>query len=134
MKRLFIQILRRSTFPTLLAGQATQLTDVPAGPSTSNQSAPPSPAGQASAPSAKSAEPTPTENQPPDVMPCRYVELWNTGDFDQMASLFSPPVAMVSRGNRVLLTFEMLNRVITAWPKSMPDLHFTIDDTRNARE
>src|SRR5215472_812982 len=129
MKRLFIEILLLSTFPTLLAGQATQLTGVPAGPPTSNQTAPTSSAGQASAQSAKSSEPTATENQPPDAMPRRYVELWNTGNFDQMASLFSPPVAMVSHGNRVLLNFEMLKRVITAWRKSMPDLHFTIDDT-----
>ena len=59
----------------------------------------------------------------------RYVELWNTGNFDQMESLFTPPVVMVSRGNRVLLTFEMLRRVITAWRKSVPDLNFKIEDT-----
>lgn len=62
-------------------------------------------------------------------MPRRYVELWNTGNFDQMESLFSPPVAMVSRGNRVLLSYEMLRRVITSWRKSMPDLNFKIEDT-----
>lgn len=62
-------------------------------------------------------------------MPRRYIELWNTGNFDHMESLFSPPVAMVSRGNRVLLTWEMLRRVITSWRKSMPDLTFKIEDT-----
>lgn len=36
---------------------------------------------------------------------------------------------MVSHGNRVLLTAEMLRRVVTAWRKSMPDLNFKIEDT-----
>jgi len=62
-------------------------------------------------------------------MPRRYVELWNTGNFDQMESIFSPPVIMVSHGNRVLLTPEMLRRVVTTWRKSMPDLNFKIEDT-----
>ena len=62
-------------------------------------------------------------------MPRRYIELWNTGNFDQMESIFSPPMAMVSRGNRILLSFEMLKRVISAWRKSMPDLNFKIEDT-----
>lgn len=108
-----------SLFPTLLAVV----------PQTSTQSAPPSPAVQTPAPPAKSGEQASADTQQPDSMPRRYVELWNTGNFDQMESLFSPPVAMVSRGNRVLLSYEMLRRVITSWRKSMPDLNFKIEDT-----
>jgi len=123
MKRSFVVVLFLSIFPALLAGQAPDVTAL--GPQTSTQAAPPSPSAQ----SPKSAEPTPAANQPPDFTPRRYVELWNTGNFDQMESLFTPPVLMVSRGNRVLLTFEMLRRVITTWRKSMPDLHFKIEET-----
>ncbi len=118
MKRSSLLILFLSIFPTVLAAQATEIAAVPAGRQTSTQASP-----------AKSAEPTPAQNQPPDSVPRRYVELWNTGNFDQMESLFSPPVAMVSHGNRVLLTMEMLRRVITAWRKSMPDLNLKIEDT-----
>lgn len=125
MKRSFLLILFLSIFPALLSAQTTEGAASRAG----QQPAPPSPAVQTPAPLAKSAEPTPAENQSPDSIPRRYVELWNTGNLDQMESLFSPPVAMLSHGNRVLLTFEMLRRVITTWRKSMPDLHFKIEDT-----
>lgn len=111
LKLSFVAILFLSIFPALLAGQAS----------------PASPAAQPAAQPAKSAEPA--ENQPPDTMPRRYVELWNTGNFDQMESLFSPPVAMTSRGNRVLLSLQMLKKVISAWRKSMPDLNFKIENT-----
>jgi steroid delta-isomerase-like uncharacterized protein len=126
MKRSLVAFLFFSIFPLLLAGQATEAA---AGPQTSTQTTPPSPAAQTSAEPAKAAEPTSAGNQTPDSMPRRYVELWNTGNFDQMEALFAPPVAMVSRGNRILLKFEMLRRVITAWRQSMPDLHFNIEDT-----
>jgi predicted ester cyclase len=120
MKRSFLLILfiSVSIFPALLTAQAPEGAAVPAGQQTSTE-----------VPPAKAAGPVPAQNQAPDSIPRLYVELWNTGNFDQVASLFSPPVAMVSRGNRVLMTFEMLKRVITAWRKSMPDLHFTIEDT-----
>lgn len=129
MKRLFVVILLLSIFPTLLAAQAAEVAPVPAGQQSSPQATAASTAAQAPALPAKSAETTAVENQPPDSAPRGYVKLWNTGNFDQMPSLFSPPVAMVSHGNRVLLTPEMLRRVISAWRKSMPDLNFTIQDT-----
>jgi steroid delta-isomerase-like uncharacterized protein len=129
MKLSFVVILFLSIFPALLAGQATEVTAVPASPQTSTQAAPPSPAAQTPAQPEKSAAPLSAGDQSTDSMPRRYVELWNTGNFDQMEALFSPPVLMVSRGNRVLLTFEMLRRVITAWRTSMPDLHFKVEDT-----
>jgi predicted ester cyclase len=55
--------------------------------------------------------------------------MWNTAKFDNMAAIFTQPVAMVSHSNRVMLTPDMLKRVITAWRKSMPDLTFKIEDT-----
>src|SRR5215510_1704899 len=123
MKRSFVVVLFLSIFPALLAGQASEVTA--SGPETATQATPPLPSAQAP----KSAESTPATNQPSDSMPRRYVELWNTGNFDQMESIFSPPVIMVSHGNRVLLTPEMLRRVVTTWRKSMPDLNFKIEDT-----
>jgi len=126
MKLVSVVILVLCIVPTFLSGQTTEATPVAAGPQTSAQAAPPSPALQAAP---KAAESVSAANQPADSMPRRYVELWNTGKFEQMESLFSPPVLMVSRGNRVLLTFEMLRRVITAWRKSMPDLHFKVEET-----
>lgn len=129
VKPLFVVILCLNIFPVLLAGQANSGGTSTAVPQTSTEAAPPSPAVQTPAPSAKPTELVPAANQQPDFMPRRYVELWNTGNFDQMESLFAPPVAMVSRGNRVLLNWEMLRRVITSWRKSMPDLNFKIDDT-----
>jgi len=121
-----ILVLLVSIFSALLAGQATVTA---AGAQTSTQSAPPSPAVQAPAQAPKSAAPVPAANEASDSIPRRYVELWNTGNLDQMETLFAPPVVMLSRGNHVLLTFEMLRRVITAWRKSMPDLHFKIEET-----
>lgn len=127
MKRSLLAILFISIFSALLAGQVTESTA--AVTETSTQGGLPSPQSQAPAQAPKSEEAIPAGNQASDSMPRRYVELWNTGNFDQMESLFTPPVLMVSRGNRVLLTFEMLRRVITTWRKSMPDLHFKIDET-----
>lgn len=127
MKRSLLSILSISIFSGLLAGQATEVTA--AGPQTSTQAASSSSTAQTSAQVVKSAEMTPSGNQTVDSMPRRYVELWNTGNFDQMESIFSPPVVMVSHGNRVLLNPEMLKRVITTWRKSMPDLNFKVEDT-----
>ena len=129
MKRSFVvAILFLSVYPALLVAQTAVVPPVTASQQISTQTTPPPSAAQTPAEAATSAPPT-AENQPPDSMPRRYVELWNTGKLDQMESLFSPPVVMVSRGNRVLLTFEMLRRVIAAWRKSMPDLNFKIEDT-----
>jgi predicted ester cyclase len=128
LKLSFVAVLFLSTFQAVVAGQATQASASAAAPQTSPQAAP-SPTTQTPAQPVKSAETPSAENQPADTMPRRYVELWNTGNFDQMDSLFSAPVAMVSRGNRILLRPDMLKGVISAWRKSMPDLNFKIDDT-----
>ena len=74
------------------------------------------------------AAPAPAD-QPADTMPRRYVELWNTGNFDNIQSIFVYPAVMVSHGNRVMLKPEMLKKVIVAWRKAMPDLDFKIEDT-----
>jgi predicted ester cyclase len=67
--------------------------------------------------------------QPADAIPRRYVDLWNTGNFDNIQSIFIYPAVVVSHGNRVMLKPEMLKRVIVAWRKAMPDLNFKIEDT-----
>ncbi len=128
LKLSFVAVVFLSIFPTVLAGQASDGGASMTTPQTPTQAAP-SPATQTSAQPAKPAETVPAENQPPDTMPRRYIELWNTGNFDQMESIFSPPVAMISRGNRILLRLDMLKGVISAWRKSMPDLNFKIEDT-----
>jgi predicted ester cyclase len=91
--------------------------------------------GQVQAPAAavapartESAAPAASENQPIDTLPRKYVDLWNTGDFDQFKPFFSP-FFMNSHGPRVMVDGAMLMRVITAWRKSMPDLTFKIEDT-----
>lgn len=65
---------------------------------------------------------------PVDTLPRKYVDLWNTGDFDQFKPYFSP-FFMTSHGPRVLVNEAMLRRVVSAWRKSMPDLTFKIEDT-----
>jgi len=72
--------------------------------------------------------PSPSENQPVDTLPRKYVDLWNTGDFTQMKSFFSP-FFLTSHGHRVRVNADMLRRVISFWRKSMPDLNFKIEDT-----
>jgi steroid delta-isomerase-like uncharacterized protein len=74
------------------------------------------------------ASPVAAENQPIDTVPRKYVDLWNTGDFDQFKPFFSP-FFMTSHGPRVMVNAGMLMHVITAWRKSMPDLTFKIEDT-----
>jgi steroid delta-isomerase-like uncharacterized protein len=74
------------------------------------------------------ASPVTAENQPIDTVPRKYVDLWNTGDFDQFKPFFSP-FFMTSHGSRVMVNAGMLMHVITAWRKSMPDLAFKIEDT-----
>ncbi|MFZ0801794.1 MAG: ester cyclase, partial [Terriglobales bacterium] len=65
----------------------------------------------------------------PEALAQKYVELWNTGNFDLIDSIFQFPAFMTSRGRRARLDRSMLRRVITAWRTSMPDLNFKIDDT-----
>ena len=77
---------------------------------------------------AQSAAPAATPDQPADTLPRQYVDLWNSGDFTQLKSFYSP-FMMTSHGHRVRVDAGMLGRVITFWRKSMPDLNFKIADT-----
>ncbi len=94
-------------------------------------STPPTPPAVPAQSPAQAQNPAPpaTADEPADTMPRKYVDLWNTGNFDHLESIFSPPAAMVSHGNRLMLTPEMLKRVIVTWRKAMPDLNFKIEDT-----
>lgn len=72
--------------------------------------------------------PAPTgETQPPDALARKYVDLWNTGDVDQIKAF--PPFVMNSVAGRVVVSSGMLLSVIANWRKSMPDLHFEVKDT-----
>lgn len=68
-------------------------------------------------------------SESPEAVAAKYVELWNTGDFDLIKSTFEFPATMTSRGSRMRLDAGMLRRVITAWRTSMPDLNWKVDDT-----
>jgi len=119
-----------SPLVTPAQGQSQTPAAVPApAPSQNATPAPP----EAAAPGAvKAAGTTPCpslQNQAADTTPRQYVEVWNTGKFDQVDCMISPPTIIVSRGGRVLLRADNLQKVVTAWRKSMPDLHFKIEDT-----
>lgn len=85
------------------------------------------PAPAAVSAQSQSAASAASENQPIDTVPRKYVDLWNTGDFDQFKPFFSP-FFMTSHGPRVMVDAGMLMRVVTAWRRSMPDLAFKIED------
>lgn len=68
------------------------------------------------------------ENQPADTLPRKYVDLWNTGDFDSMKPFFSP-FYMTSHGPRFVVDEARLRKAIASWRESMPDLNFKIKDT-----
>jgi len=67
------------------------------------------------------------EAQPPDALARKYIELWNTGDPEQIKTF--PPFVMNSVAGRVVVNPGMLKSVITNWRKSMPDLNFQVKDT-----
>ena len=57
----------------------------------------------------------------------KYIELWNTGDKAAINSF--PDFIMHNHGGRAIVDHLMLERVVSNWRRSMPDLKFTIDDT-----
>jgi predicted ester cyclase len=92
------------------------------------------PAATPSAPSTQApAQPAPAtppaEKLSPEELAQKYVEVWNTGNFDLIKSIFKFPAMMTSRGNHVPLDAHLLERVIRSWRKSMPDLTFKVEDT-----
>lgn len=69
------------------------------------------------------------EKQSPEAVARKYAEMWNTGNFDLISSIFKFPAMMSTRGQLTRLDANMLKRVITAWRRSIPDLNFKIEDT-----
>lgn len=57
----------------------------------------------------------------------KYFDAWNTGDKTAIESF--PAFTIHNHGGHTVVGSGMLERVITTWRKSMPDLTFTIDDT-----
>jgi steroid delta-isomerase-like uncharacterized protein len=120
----FSRRVQKVKFVRLLALAAIALRGLPL--AVTQTSAPPSaPALQSAAQPVTAAA---TAGLPIDTLPRKYVDLWNTGDFDQFKPYFSP-FFMTSHGPRVLVNEAMLRRVVAAWRKSMPDLTFKIEDT-----
>jgi len=89
---------------------------------------PPAQTPAAGAPAPAQA-PVPSSFGTPEEVAHRYVDMWNTGKFDNIHATIAAPAIIVSHGNRIFLTPELLEKVITNWRKSMPDLTFTIEDT-----
>lgn len=75
------------------------------------------------------AAPTTSPALSPEELATKYVELWNTGNFDLINSIFEFPVIMTSQGNRERIDANVLRRVISSWRHAMPDLSFKVDDT-----
>jgi len=78
------------------------------------------------------AAPKKEETHPVDWAPRQYVELWNNDIGKDTAAglttIFNPVATMHSRGIIVPLSRGVLLNVIAAWRRSMPDLHFKIED------
>ena len=58
--------------------------------------------------------------------------MWNTGNVatEHQNEIFNNSVVMhVNQGARIFLDPVNVARTVTAWRASMPDLHFTIEDT-----
>jgi len=99
----------------------------PAQPASASPAPAPSAAPAPATPDAKSPSSS-FANQPVDTLPRKYIDVWNTGDFTLLRTFFSP-FFMTSHGHRVPVESGMLERVISFWRRSMPDLNFKIADT-----
>jgi steroid delta-isomerase-like uncharacterized protein len=80
----------------------------------------------AQATGAQPAAPVSNSSETSEALARKYFELWNTGDKAAIESF--PDFVMHNHGGRVIVGHDMLERVITTWRKSLPDLTFTIDD------
>jgi predicted ester cyclase len=88
---------------------------------------PAAPASAAGTPqSSQSPSPDSNSSETAEALARKYFELWNTGDKAAIESF--PDFVMHNHGGRVIVGHDMLERVITTWRKSLPDLTFTIDD------
>ena len=102
--------------PSVLAQNPSQ----PAAPATAPSGASPSPAASVDAGKPESSDAV-------DALPRKYIELWNTGNPDLAKQLV--PFVMISHGHRSVVNALMLNRVVSSWRRSMPDLNLKIEDT-----
>ena len=110
-------------------GQTQTQTQTPAAGATSAQtpSTGETPAAPASATGAQqSPAPDSKSSETAEALARKYFELWNTGDKASIESF--PDFVMHNHGARVVVGHDMLERVISTWRKSLPDLTFTIDD------
>lgn len=120
-----------TTFSVVLNAQ-TQTQNRPAASSSAQT---PSGAAVSPAPVATGVSQTSPQPQAPDssssgtaeALARKYIELWNTGDKAAIDAF--PAFVMHNHGGRAVVGSGMLERVIMAWRKSMPDLTFTVDDT-----
>jgi predicted ester cyclase len=93
----------------------------------SSAGTPPQPATGASQNSQQAPVQAATSGETAEALARKYIELWNTGNAAGIASF--PDFIMHNHGGRVRVGSSMLERVISAWRKSMPDLTFIVDDT-----
>jgi hypothetical protein len=117
-----VKLIMASLLALIIPGLAIAQSQTPA------QSSPAAPAGGAAAQAAPAPSP---ETHSVDWAPRQYVEMWNTGNIstDLQNTIFNSTTVMHARGERIPLTPTMVSGVISAWRKSMPDLHFNIEDT-----
>jgi len=64
----------------------------------------------------------------PEEAARKYVEMWNTGNFEIQKEIYAPSVVLFEHEHRNLLSYRIVGRVITVWRRSMPDLKFTVED------
>jgi len=136
-----VRFLKMGTavFALLMLTHSLALTqDVAQQSSSSTQDKPPDtatvPALQEGGTTSSPAKNQPAENQSAknesmDAMPRKYVEMWNTGNLQPIAMMFTHPVFITFHGQKKFLDTGTLAKVISSWRKSMPDLNFTIEDT-----
>lgn len=90
-------------------------------------SAPALPAAGSQQPTTAVSSSSPGNDRQEETLARKYIELWNTGDAEQIKTF--PAFVMHSLGGRVVVQPAILLSVITNWRKSMPDLKFQIQDT-----
>jgi predicted ester cyclase len=118
----YVKLIRVALILSMLCWVATALAQ-------GQEQATPSPAPATQAAPQSAAPATAAQKLSPEELAQKYVEIWNTGNFDPINSIFKFPAMMTSRGNHVPLNEHLLKRVIMAWRKSMPDLTFKVEDT-----
>jgi hypothetical protein len=99
-----------------------------------SSSSPPSGVQIPGTPPANSTAPAPeyplSASLAPDVMPRRYIELWNTGRFRLLNGMFVGQLELhTPRLRSFVMTPKLVWERVTRWRDCMPDLNFQIMDT-----